>query len=115
MYQTISCTAQKRYTTTERSRELLSAIETCKKYKNILLGYPIIVFTDYKINTFNDLKALDSILCWYSIYYSLKNMEYVGTVADVLYRLYIYSLKKTQEEVLTLLSGSENNTISISN
>jgi hypothetical protein len=32
-------TAQKRYTTTERDRELLSAIETCKEYKNILLGY----------------------------------------------------------------------------
>jgi hypothetical protein len=30
-------TAQKRYTTTEK--ELLSAIETCKEYKNILLGY----------------------------------------------------------------------------
>jgi hypothetical protein len=30
-------TAQKRYATTER--ELLSAIETCKEYKNILLGY----------------------------------------------------------------------------
>jgi hypothetical protein len=32
-------TAQKQYTTTERHRELLSAIETCKEYKNILLGY----------------------------------------------------------------------------
>jgi hypothetical protein len=32
-------TAQKRYTTTERERELLSAIETCKEYKNILLVY----------------------------------------------------------------------------
>jgi hypothetical protein len=31
-------TAQKRYTTTEKNRELLSAIETCKEYKNILLG-----------------------------------------------------------------------------
>jgi hypothetical protein len=30
-------TAQKQYTTTER--ELLSAIETCKEYKNILLDY----------------------------------------------------------------------------
>jgi hypothetical protein len=30
-------TAQKRYTTTERG--LLSAIETCKEYKNILLGH----------------------------------------------------------------------------
>jgi hypothetical protein len=29
-------TAQKRYTTTERNSELLSAIESCKEYKNIL-------------------------------------------------------------------------------
>jgi hypothetical protein len=48
-------TGQKRYTTTEREQALLSAIETCKEYKNILLGYhlPIIVFTDHKNNTFN--------------------------------------------------------------
>jgi hypothetical protein len=32
-------TAQKHCTTTER--ELLSAIETCKEYKNILLDYPL--------------------------------------------------------------------------
>jgi hypothetical protein len=32
-------TAQKRYTAPERNRELLSAIEICKEYKNILLGY----------------------------------------------------------------------------
>jgi hypothetical protein len=31
-------TAQKRYTTIHRNIELLSAIETCKEYKNILLG-----------------------------------------------------------------------------
>jgi RNase H-like domain found in reverse transcriptase len=39
--------AQRRYTTTES--ELLSTIETGKEYKNILLGYPIIVFADHKI------------------------------------------------------------------
>jgi hypothetical protein len=59
-------TAQKRYTTTER--ELLSSIETCKQYKNILLGYhqPIIVFADHKNNTFNGLKAFssDRVLHW---------------------------------------------------
>jgi hypothetical protein len=59
-------TSQKRYTTTER--ELLSAIETCKEYKNILLGYhlPIIVFTYRKNNTFNGLKASERVLhtCW---------------------------------------------------
>jgi hypothetical protein len=47
---------------------LLSAIETCKEYKNILLAYPIIVFTDHKNNTFNGLKANtpDRVLlsCW---------------------------------------------------
>jgi hypothetical protein len=62
-------TAQKRYTTTEREVELLSAIETCREYKNILLGYhtPIIVFTDHKNNTFNGLKASDRVLrtCWH--------------------------------------------------
>jgi hypothetical protein len=45
---------------------LSSAIETCKKYKNILLGYhePIIVFTDHENNTFNGLKASDRVLSW---------------------------------------------------
>jgi hypothetical protein len=64
-------TLQKRYTTTER--ELLSAVETCKEYKNILLVYheTIIVFTDHKNNTFNGLNAhtLDCFLhtCWLSL------------------------------------------------
>jgi hypothetical protein len=53
-------TAQKRYTTNER--ELLSAIESCKEYKNILLRYPIIVFADHKNYTFNYLKSSDSVL-----------------------------------------------------
>jgi hypothetical protein len=64
--------AQKWYINTEKNRELLSAIETCKEYKNILLGYPIIVFTDYKNNTFNGLKASDYVLLGF---YSLKNVE----------------------------------------
>jgi RNase H-like domain found in reverse transcriptase len=38
--------AQRRYTTTEF--ELLSTIETCKEYKNILFGYPIVVNTNKK-------------------------------------------------------------------
>jgi hypothetical protein len=44
-------TAQKRYTIAER--EFSSYVETCKEYKNILLGYPIIVFSDYNNKTFN--------------------------------------------------------------
>jgi RNase H-like domain found in reverse transcriptase len=38
--------AQRIYTTTER--ELLSTIETCKEYENILLSYPVIAYTDHK-------------------------------------------------------------------
>jgi hypothetical protein len=118
-------TAQKWYTTTERHRELLSAIETCKEYKNILLGYheTIIVFTEHKNNTFNGLKenASDRVLrtCWL-----LLLEEYVVTfeylpgnkkfVADALSRLEINSLKIQEEtrEVLILLARSENNSIS---
>jgi hypothetical protein len=116
-------TAQKRYTTTERYRKLLSAIETCKEYKNILLGYPIKVFTDHKNNTFNGLKANDSDrvvrTCWlllleeYGVTFEyLPQKKNMKVVADALSRLDIDSLKIQEEEVLTLLSGSENNSIS---
>jgi hypothetical protein len=116
-------TAQKQYKTTERGRELLSAIEICKEYKNILLGYhsPIIVFTDHKNNTFNDLKASDRVLrtCWlllleeYGVTFEyLPGKKQKNVVADALSCLDIDSLKIQEEEVLTLLSGSENNSIS---
>jgi hypothetical protein len=115
-------TAQKRYTTTERGRELLSTIETCKVYKNIQLGYhlPIIVFTDHKNNTFNGLRASDRVFhtCWlllleeYAVTFEyFPGKKNVFTVADTLSRLDIDILKIQEEEVLTLLSGSENNNI----
>jgi hypothetical protein len=63
-------TDQKRYTTTER--ELLSAIETCKEYKNIILCYPIIDFNDLKSDIFNGLN-FQTAFC--AGFYSLKNME----------------------------------------
>jgi hypothetical protein len=114
-------TDQKRYTTTERDTELLSAIETCKEYKNILLDYPIIVFTDHKNNTFNGLKASDRVLRRlllleeYGVsfeYIPGKAKKNVDNIADSLSRLDIDSLKIQEEEVLKLLSGSENNSIS---
>jgi hypothetical protein len=103
---------------------LLSAIETCKEYKNILLGYhyPIIVFTDHKNNTFNGLKASDRVLNWlilikeYGVsfdYIPGKKLKNVAVVADALSHLDIDSLKIQEEEVLTLLSGSEKTTASV--
>jgi hypothetical protein len=113
--------SSKQYTTTERRRELLSAIETCKEYKNILLGSheTIIVFTDHKNNTFNGLKASDRVLhlCWLLLLEEYGvTFEYLpekkNVVADALSRLDIDSLKIQEEEVLSFLSGSENNSIS---
>jgi hypothetical protein len=81
---------------------LLSAIETCKEYKNILLGYnlPIKVFTDHKNNTFNGLKASDRVLrtCWLLLLEEYGvSFEYLpgkkNVVADAVYLLDIYSLK----------------------
>jgi hypothetical protein len=109
-------TAQKQYTTIERHIELLSAIETCKEYKNILLSYPIIVFTDHTNNTFNDLKASDRVLrkCWLLLlkengvkFEYLLGKKNVSSVADALSCLDIDSLKIQDKEVLTLLSGSD--------
>jgi hypothetical protein len=95
-------TAQKRYTSTERHIELLSAIETCKagrEYKNILLGFyePIIVFTYQKNNTFNGLKASDHALRWLLLLEENGvTFEYLqgkkNVVADALSRLDIDSL-----------------------
>jgi hypothetical protein len=90
---------------------LLSAIETCKEYKNILLGYPIIIFTEHKNNTFNGSKASDRVLltCWlllleeYGVTFKyLPGKKNVATVADALSRLDIDSLKIQEEGVLTL-------------
>jgi hypothetical protein len=100
---------------------LLSAIETCKEYKNILLGYPIIVYTDHKNNTSNGLKAKtsDRVLCWlllleeYGVTFEYLSGKIQKTViADALSHLDIDSLKIQEEEVLILLSGSQNNSIS---
>jgi hypothetical protein len=113
-------TAQKRCTTTER--ELLSAIENCKEYKNILLGYSIIVFTAHKDNTFNGLKPSYRIfLIWWLLLLEEYGVtfEYLpgkkNVVADALFRLDIDRMKIQEKEVLTLLSRSENNSIIIRN
>jgi hypothetical protein len=115
-------TAQKRYTTTEN--ELLSAIETYKEYKNILLGYPVIVITNHENNTFNGLKASDRVLrtCWlllleeYGVRFEyLPEKKNVDTVADALSRLDIDSLKIQEEEVLHFFQDQKTTASVISN
>jgi hypothetical protein len=77
------------------------------------------VFTDHNNNTFNGLKASDRVLRWllllenYGVTFEyLPGKKQKNVVADALSRLDIDSLKIQEEEVLTLLSGSENNSIS---
>jgi hypothetical protein len=112
-------TAQELYTISERKLMLLSAIETCKEYKTILLGYPIIVFTDYKNNTFHELKASDHILHGQLLLEEYGvTLEYipgkknVAAVADAISCLETNSLKIQEEEALTLLPESEKSRIS---
>jgi hypothetical protein len=78
--------------------------------------------TDHKNNTFNGLKASDRVLllCWlllleeYGVIFEyLQGKKNVAVVADALSSVYIDNLKIQEEEVLTLLSGSENSSISI--
>jgi hypothetical protein len=79
----------------------------------------MIVVTDHKNNTFNGLKASDHVLliCWFLLLEEYGvTFEYLpgkkNVVEVALSRLDIDSLKIQEEEVLTLLSGSENNSIS---
>jgi RNase H-like domain found in reverse transcriptase/Reverse transcriptase (RNA-dependent DNA polymerase) len=102
--------AQRRYTTTEC--ELLSTIETCKEYKNILLGYQSIVYTDHKNYIFNGLKASDCVLRWLLLLEEYGvSFEYLpgkkNVIADALSQLDIDDLNIQEEEVLALLSESE--------
>jgi RNase H-like domain found in reverse transcriptase len=94
-------TTQRQYTT----------IETYKEYKNILLGYLIIVFTDHKNNTFNGFKASDRVLHWlllleeYGVIFDYLQ-EKKNVVANTLSFLDIVGLKIHEEETQSLLSDS---------
>ena len=77
-----------------------------------MLGYPIIVYTDPKNNTFNGLKASDLVLRWLLLLEEYGvSFEYLpakkNDVADALSRLDIDELNIQEEEVLALLSESE--------
>ena len=81
--------AQTRYTTTER--ELLSIVETLKEYRNILLGYPIEVFTDHKNLVYKNFNT-ERVMRWRLLLEEFgPKLTYVkGTsnvVADALSRL----------------------------
>jgi RNase H-like domain found in reverse transcriptase len=54
--------AQTRYTTTER--ELLSIVKTLKKYRNILLGQQIEVFTDHKNLVYKTFNNTERVMRW---------------------------------------------------
>jgi hypothetical protein len=85
-----------------RKIQLKSGIQPLREEEscNILLGYPIKVFTDHKSNTLNGLKSTDRVLrtCWLLVLeeYGVK-FEYLpgkkSVIVDALSRLDIDSLK----------------------
>jgi hypothetical protein len=102
-------TVQKWYRTTEREHELLSSIETCMEYKNILLGYhyPIIVFTENEYNNFKGLIASDHVSRWLLLLE--ENALTLNTSQErkmCILLLVIYPVLTLI--ALTFLSGSEN-------
>jgi hypothetical protein len=90
---------------------LIPAIETYKEYKNILLGYSIIVSTDHK-KYFQSLKSFRPRFAFaFTLWTIWRNAwvppKKVNVVADALSCLDISSQKIQEEEVLTLLKGTE--------
>jgi hypothetical protein len=81
--------AQTRYTTTER--ELLSIVETLKEFRNILLGYQVIVYTDHKNLTCKNFNT-ERVMRWRLILEEYgPELRYIkgeqNIVADALSRL----------------------------
>jgi hypothetical protein len=87
---------------------LLSAIETCKEYKNILIGYhqAIIVITDHKNNAFNGFKihAADRVFHW------LLLLEEYGVTFE-----YLPGKKNVVAVVVDALSPLDNDSLKIKN
>ena len=93
--------AQTRYTTTER--ELLSIVETCSESWNILLGYPINIYTDHK-NLMHDtfLYSSDRVMRWVSYLSEFRlNINYIkgpeNVVTDGLSRAPATGIKSPKE------------------
>jgi hypothetical protein len=96
-------TAQRNYTTSER--ELLSIVETVKEFKNILLGFPITVYTDHK-NLMHDTVLLSSerAMQWQLLIEEFSpEIKYVkgikNVVADALSRLHTNTGNLVQDPV----------------
>ena len=94
---------------------VINAIHLGDSFKNISLGYPIIVFTDHKNSNFNGLKASDRVLRWlllleeYGIQFQcLSGMKNV--VADALSRLDIEDIARPVGEIATLMNAAEKTT-----
>ncbi|MGH7955257.1 MAG: reverse transcriptase/ribonuclease H family protein, partial [Gloeomargaritales cyanobacterium] len=83
--------AQKRYTTTER--ELLSIVETLREFNNILLGHQIIVYTDHKNLTHENVDSRSNrVQRWFQLIDEYgPQIQYIkgekNIVADALSRL----------------------------
>ena len=76
-----------------------------------MLGYPIIVYTDHKNNTFNGIKISDRALRWLLLLEVYGVTGKKNVLANALSCLDIDEIMIPQEEALTLLSEAEHSKI----
>jgi transposase InsO family protein len=102
--------AQRRYTVTEQ--ELLSIVMTLKRYKSMVFGYPVNIYTDHKNLTFSGLQA-DRTIRWRlyveefgPTFYYIKGETNTG--ADALSRLDMVNAEEaTIEEIEEVYAMTE--------
>lgn len=105
--------AQKRYTVTEQ--ELLSVVTTLKKYKTMVFGYPINIYTDHKNLTFTTFQA-DRTIRWRLFveefgpkFFYIKGETNTG--ADALSRLAMVNSEQATTELMAEVYATEEDAI----
>ena len=98
--------AQRKYTVGEK--ELFSVVETLRKHRHMLFGYPLVVWTDHKNLTFRSLQS-DRVARWrlYIEEFSPKFKYYPGAMnagADALSRLELTDNDDEVEELHEVFS-----------
>ena len=101
--------AQKNYTTMEK--ELLSIIESLENFRNILIGFKVVIHSDHKNLSFNSFRS-ERVRRW-RLLLEEYNYTFVYTpgknnfVADLLSRYPTHPIPPEETEILVLDDGDD--------